>query len=86
MSDLAPWVIGTAAGAYSLHRLALWLEARGWLFYLNKRPSTSGSIGDLFLDANSRIDASARYKQEAKHLDEAREAERERDDLDKEKR
>jgi hypothetical protein len=34
-------VLGLAGGLYGLHRLALWLEDRGWLFYLRKKPSTS---------------------------------------------
>jgi hypothetical protein len=33
-------VIGLAA-LYGLHRLALWLEDRGWLFYKHKKPSSS---------------------------------------------
>jgi hypothetical protein len=32
---------GMAAGVYGLHRLCLWLEARGLLYYLNKKPSSS---------------------------------------------
>lgn len=31
-------VLGGLAALYGLHRLALWLEARGHLFYLNKKP------------------------------------------------
>jgi len=30
-----------AACGYGLHRLAKWLEARGWLFYTRRRPRVS---------------------------------------------
>jgi len=86
MRDVALWIAATAAAFYALHRLALWMEARGWLFYLNRRPSSSGSTGDLFLGVHSLIDSSATYRQEARRLDEARESEREPDDLDRERR
>jgi hypothetical protein len=26
---------------YGLHRLALWMESRGWIYYLNKKPRGS---------------------------------------------
>jgi hypothetical protein len=32
---------GIAAAVYLLHRLALWLEDRGWLYYRRKKPSSS---------------------------------------------
>ena len=35
-------VIG-ASGLYALHRLALWLEAHGHLYYLNKKPKGGGA-------------------------------------------
>jgi hypothetical protein len=43
------WVIGAVcliilsglAALYGLHRLALWLEKRGFLFYKNRKPSSS---------------------------------------------
>jgi hypothetical protein len=35
-------VVGGTAGLYALHRLALWLEERGHLYYLNKKPKGSG--------------------------------------------
>jgi hypothetical protein len=33
--------VGGAAALYGLHRLCLWLEARGWLYYLHKKPDSS---------------------------------------------
>jgi hypothetical protein len=32
--------LAIALGLYSLHRLALWLEARGHLFYMKRRPES----------------------------------------------
>jgi hypothetical protein len=34
-------VLGLTAGLYGLHRLARWLEDRGWLFYTRTKPSSS---------------------------------------------
>jgi hypothetical protein len=40
-------VIGLGVGAlYGLHRLALWMEDRGHIYYLNKRPKSS-ALGSL---------------------------------------
>ncbi len=34
-------VVGTGAALYVLHRAALFLEANGWLYYINRRPKVS---------------------------------------------
>ena len=34
-------VLTALASLYGLHRLGLWLEQRGWLYYKYKRPSSS---------------------------------------------
>jgi hypothetical protein len=40
-------VIALGAGAiYGLHRLALWMEDRGYIYYLNKKPKSS-PLGSL---------------------------------------
>ena len=35
------WIAAVSAlvALYGLHRLALWLEARGWLYYIHKKPA-----------------------------------------------
>ena len=41
---VAVWSLIIASGVaalYGLHRLALWLEEHGWLFYKHKKPSSS---------------------------------------------
>jgi hypothetical protein len=39
-------IVGGAAGLYALHRLALHLEKRGHLYYVNKKPGGS-AIGSF---------------------------------------
>jgi hypothetical protein len=39
-------VVGGAALLFAFHRLALWLEAHGHLYYLNKKPKSS-AIGSF---------------------------------------
>lgn len=34
-------LVGLPTALYGLHRLALWLEARGHLYYLHKQPGSS---------------------------------------------
>jgi hypothetical protein len=34
-------ILSGLAALYGLHRLGLWLEKRGWLFYKHKKPSSS---------------------------------------------
>jgi hypothetical protein len=45
-SDIVIWgliIVGGLAALYGLHRLGLWLEKRGWLFYKHKKPSSSAA-------------------------------------------
>ena len=37
---------------YVLHRVALWAEGRGWVYYLNSKPSNS-ALGNAFLEIQS---------------------------------
>lgn len=38
-------IIGVVIGLYGLHRLALWMETKGWIFYMHKKasPNTLGN-------------------------------------------
>ena len=36
-------VVGGLGAVYGLHRLGLWLEKRGWLFYKHKKPTSSAA-------------------------------------------
>jgi hypothetical protein len=56
---------------YCLHRIAVWAERRGWVYYLNKHGSSS-ALGNAFLEVQAIIEPSAKYVLE----------ERTKDDLD----
>lgn len=61
---VALWMLALAVGLYLLHRLALWAEARGYIFYLRTRPSP-GSIGNALLEAHSLLEPDRRALIEA---------------------
>lgn len=46
---LGVWAIAAPAGLYLLHRLALRLEARGCLYYRNRKP-TGGGVTNAALE------------------------------------
>jgi hypothetical protein len=41
-------VLGAPAALYGLHRLALGMEARGYIYYLNKKPAGGGGAAGAF--------------------------------------
>ena len=45
------------AALYATHRLALWAEARGALYYRRRRGS-SGALGNAFLEVHSLVEPS----------------------------
>jgi hypothetical protein len=61
-------LLAAAVVLYGLHRLALWAEDRGWIYYLRRKPSSS-SLGNAFLEVQSLVEP------EKKQLVEARRAE-----------
>jgi hypothetical protein len=63
--QLLGWLIGVPATLYGLHRLALWLEACGHLYYLNKRPS--GSAAGAFVALQRAIDPSSQHVEQVHH-------------------
>ncbi|CAN5814844.1 hypothetical protein BH18ACI5_BH18ACI5_11170 [soil metagenome] len=58
--SLIPWIIGGLGSFYALHRLALWMEGRGWIYYWNKRGS-SGSLGSAFLEVQALLEPANRH-------------------------
>ncbi len=48
-----------AAGLYALHRLALWAEARGWIYYT--RRGSSGALGNAFLEVQALFEPTRRH-------------------------
>lgn len=50
----------TLVGLYGLHRLAVWAEERGYIYYLRGHGS-SGSVGSAFLEVQSLLEPAARH-------------------------
>ncbi|MFN0017609.1 MAG: hypothetical protein ACKVP0_05065 [Pirellulaceae bacterium] len=67
---MLPWILGfvavvaVLAGAYGLHRLCLYLEERGYMYYLHKKPQ--GSAAPMLLDMREIIQPSVRHVIELK--------------------
>ena len=49
------FVVAAALALYGLHHLALWMEARGWIYYVNHTGSTS-TLSQAFLEVQSIVD------------------------------
>jgi GrpB-like predicted nucleotidyltransferase (UPF0157 family) len=58
------WIAAAATALYALHRLALWLERRGWLYYVNSREHFGGR-GSLLVGVASVVDPTVRHLIEA---------------------
>jgi RimJ/RimL family protein N-acetyltransferase len=70
------WVIALVASAYALHRLALWLESRGWLYYRHRRSGVS-----LGVALGAAIDPRIRQLLEAKQAERRLEEDESGDDI-----
>jgi O-acetyl-ADP-ribose deacetylase (regulator of RNase III) len=68
------FVAAAALALYGLHRLALWMEARGWLYYINSNPSTS-TLSQAFLEVQSIMDPGKKIVLETMREDASDEAE-----------
>lgn len=68
----AVWAIAIILGLYGLHRLGLWMEERGWIYYRRKHGS-SGTLADALLEVQAIMEPSKRYvlEERAKEDDEA---------------
>jgi hypothetical protein len=53
-----------------LHRLALWMEQRGWIFYIHKKPSPA-SLGSAFLQIHQLAEPQKKNVLEAKQRERA---------------
>jgi hypothetical protein len=62
------------ASAYGLHRLALWAEDRGWIYYLRRKPSSS-ALGNAFLEIQSLVEPEKRELQQVRVHDQLEEDE-----------
>ncbi len=54
------WGVALVVGLFGLHRLALWMESRGWIFYMKTRAS-SGALGSAFLEIQSIVQPEKKY-------------------------
>ena len=63
-------IAAIAAAIYGLHRLALWMEARGWIYYKHKHGS-SGSLGAAFLEVQALLEPSKKHVLEISQRDES---------------
>jgi hypothetical protein len=52
-------------GMYGLHRLGVWAEGRGWIYY-RKKHGSSGTLSKAVLEVDSLFDPSKRYVLEEK--------------------
>jgi hypothetical protein len=74
--DAMKWIAWLAAGVaalYVLHRLALWAEQRGWIYYQRKRSRTS-LLGTGIQELHALLEPSRQ------HVIEARQQDREQDE------
>ncbi len=67
--------IAAVAGLYGLHRLGVWAEGRGWIYY-RKKHGSSGTLLNAVLEVHSLFDPSKRYVLEEKNRDRAEEQDR----------
>jgi len=56
------------AGVYGLHRLALWAERRGWIYYRERRGS-SGALGNALLEVHALLEPAQRHVVEERRQD-----------------
>ena len=60
---------------YGLHRVALWAERRGWIYYRRRR-GTSAALGNALLNVQSLVEPSRKHVleervKETRHDDES---------------
>jgi hypothetical protein len=61
----ALWIAALALALFGLHRLALWMESRGWIYYLKKRAS-GGALGSAFLEIQQLMQPEKKHVLEMK--------------------
>ncbi len=66
-------VFGIALALYGLHRLALWMESRGWIYYRKHKRGTA-AMGSVMLEIQSF------YRPSVEHVIEQKEEERREED------
>jgi hypothetical protein len=64
------WVIAGVAAVYALHRLGLWMEDRGWIYY-RKKHGSSGTLGSALLEIEALLEPTRRHVVEVQRRDES---------------
>ncbi len=54
------WIAGIVALLYGLHRLALWMEAKGWIYYARKKASPN-ALGNAFLELQQIVNPKTKH-------------------------
>lgn len=57
---LALWIAVLALALYGLHRMALWMESRGWIYY-KKKHASAGTLGAAFLEIQAIAQPEKKY-------------------------
>ena len=66
----AMWGLALLGGLYCIHRVALWAERRGWIYYWHKRGG-GGATGNALLQVQAIIEPSKRYVLEERVKDDS---------------
>jgi len=62
---LYAWILVIATALYALHRAALWMERRGWIYYVKRQPSVS-TLGTAALSVQSILQPESKHVLEMK--------------------
>jgi hypothetical protein len=57
---IALWILGFVVGLFAVDRLALWAEAKGWIYWRKKKAST-GALGSALMEMNVIANPSAEH-------------------------
>lgn len=74
MIEVLIWVVAVMIGLWALHRLALWAEARGWIYYM-RRKASPGTRASAFLEVQSLLDPASKHVIESRLEDRSEEDE-----------
>jgi hypothetical protein len=58
------WVGGIVVGAFLLHRLAVWAESRGWLYYRSSRGRGSAALSNAMSEFEAVINPAVEHQLE----------------------
>ncbi|HJV23469.1 MAG TPA: hypothetical protein VJ570_12275 [Holophagaceae bacterium] len=62
---MSPWLwLLAVPGLYGLHRLALRMEARGWIYY--RKAGSGGALGGVLQDLEQHVRPQIRHVREVK--------------------